>query len=361
MAVSTRLAGDIIRAMFVVSPRVAVLSALALFAVLCGELDLHRRSRPASRRSTERIVPAGDPLRAHDLTFDARFAVGVRDAESAASTAGETARQALPQFPAAAFLLAHARQFDYSVPKDSAAALVDHLVARAAGRGEAIDRAVAFFMGPLLDDPRWVGDVLRYLPAGFRFHGSLHLSAGYDIGVALAPDASLNAAHPHFDGHPRELLYYAIHELHHVGLMTYAPPPRVADLHTCADVLRLVDYSTALEGTAVLAALDRRTREHALADDEDYRALGDEARMRRDEAQYFEDYDYLKRRGTEMADAGAFAVIERMSGGERLWYRVGARMAGGIERAEGRPALIALVSGRTATLVEEYRRLAPRR
>lgn len=141
----------------------------------------------------------------------------------------------------------------------------------------------------------------------------------------------------------------------------FGAPPRVADLHTCADLLRLVDYSTALEGTAVVAALDRRTREHALADDEDYRALRDEARARRDEAQYFEDYDYLKRRGIEMADADAFAVIERMSGGERLWYRVGARMAGRIERVEGRPALIALISGRAAGLVDAYRRLAPRR
>jgi hypothetical protein len=54
-------------------------------------------------------------------------------------------------------------------------------------------------------------------------------------------------------------------------------------------------------------------------------------------------------------------VIERMSGGERLWYRVGARMAGRIEQVEGRPALIALITGRAARLVDEYRRLAPRR
>jgi hypothetical protein len=69
-----------------------------------------------------------------------------------------------------------------------------------------VERNLAFFTGPLLDDPHWVNDALRYLPAGFRFRGSLFLTFGYDIGVALAPNASLNGASPRFDGRPRELL-----------------------------------------------------------------------------------------------------------------------------------------------------------
>jgi hypothetical protein len=178
--------------------------------------------------------------------------------------------------------------------------------------------------------------------------------------VALAPNASLNAAHPHFEGHSRELLYYAIHELHHVGFMTYSPPPRMADFKTCADVLRLIEYSTALEGTAVLAALGRRSAEHALGDDEDYVALGDDRRMAKDEERYFQDYDALKRRGIDAADKNAFAVIERMSGGERLWYRVGARMAARVERALGRPALIAIVTRQPERLVSTYRQVAGR-
>jgi len=150
--------------------------------------------------------------------------------------------------PAATHHLHHAEHFDQPVPKSSITALVRHLIARSEEHRAAIKHGAAFFSGPLLDDPHWLGDVLRYLPADFRFDGSLFLIAGYDIGVALAPHASLNAEHQHFDGHPRELLYYAIHELHHVGFMTYAPPPRMAYLKTCADLLRLVDYSTTLEG-----------------------------------------------------------------------------------------------------------------
>ena len=300
------------------------------------------------------LVPATDPLHAHALQFDARFA---QTAAEYLGSADEADIPVLAHLPATAHLLAHARQFEYDVPKDSSEALVRELLARVAGRGETIRDSVAYFVGPLLDDPHWIVDALRYLPADFHFHGDLFLIAGYDIGVAFAPHASLNAAHRHFEGHSRELLYYAIHELHHVGFMTYSPPPRLADLKTCADVLHLVDYSTALEGTAVLAALDRRTRERALADDEDYRALGDEQQMEQDEARYFQEYDALKRRGVAVADADALAVIERMSGGERLWYRVGARMAARVERTLGRSALITLITSRPAQLVSTYRQI----
>jgi hypothetical protein len=299
------------------------------------------------------LVPAGDPLHSHALRFDARFA---QAAANYLRSPDESLVPGLARLPATEHLLAHARWFDYSVAKDSGESLVWEMLARVAGRREAILAGVAYFMGPLLDDPHWIADALRYLPSDFRFHGSLYLVAGYDIGVALAPHASLNAAHTHFDGHPRELLYYAIHELHHVGFMTSSPPPRVADLKTCADVRRLVDYSTALEGMAVLAARDRRVRERALAGDEDYIALDDEARMERDETQYLQEYDALAKRGPEPADAGAMAVIERMSGGERLWYRVGARMIAALEKNLGHSAMVALVTRSPESLVPAYRR-----
>ncbi|HYU82429.1 MAG TPA: hypothetical protein VFA31_06800 [Candidatus Polarisedimenticolia bacterium] len=286
------------------------------------------------------LVPLKDPLREHDLTFDARFA---RGALEYLATPDGAAPERLAGLPAVRHLLDHAERFDQPVPRSAGSELVRHLLARSAGSRDAIARSLDFFGGTLLEDPRWVGDALRYLPSDFRFRGSLFLVAGYDIGVALAPHASLNAGHPHFAGDPRELLYYAIHELHHVGFMTYSPPPRIADLRTCADLVGLVDYSTALEGTAVLAALDRRSTENALDRDEDYLALGDERRMRDHEERYDEERDYLRRRGTDPVDDEALAVIERMSGGDRLWYRVGARMAMRIEQAEGRAALVARI------------------
>jgi hypothetical protein len=325
---------------------------LAIATILPVGQAAHRDpGRPIALRE---LVPTGDPLRAHDLSFDARFAQEVLDARGPNDS---RAADRLAALSATAHLLAHARQFDYSVPKDTQRSLAAFLLARSTEQRARIASGITFFTGPLLDDPHWVADALRYLPTDFRFRGSLFLISGYDIGVALAPDASLNAAHAHFDAHPRELLYYAIHELHHVGLMTYHPPPRIADLHTCVDLLKLVDYSTALEGMAVLAAFERRTRDGALKDDEDYVALTDEARMQRDEAQYFDEYDALSRRGAAPADAEAFAVIDRMSGGERLWYRVGARMAARLERAQGRASLVALIARDPRELVRTYRSL----
>lgn len=307
------------------------------------------------------LVPRGDPLARQDLTFDARFA----------RTAVEYARQGTPALldtlaasPAARHLLNHARQFDYDVPKDSPRSLVRSLLAPSPelkAQADQVERSLAFFTGPLLDDPHWVNDVLRYLPAGFRFRGSLYLTFGYDIGVALAPNASLNAASRRFAGQPRELLYYAIHELHHVGVNTYQPPPRLSDIKTCADLLRLVDYSTQLEGLAVYVARARRAAEGALGTDPDYVALEDPAQMRVLEERYDGQYRYLQGRGIGPADKDAWAVIDRMSSGDRLWYRVGARMASRVEQQLGHDALVALIAGRHPALVETYRRIVAAR
>ncbi len=306
------------------------------------------------------LVPAGDPLAVQDLRFDAGFA---RDAIEYLRTHDPALASRMAGSAAVTHILNHALNFDYDVPKASRAALLESLLgpeARQAERSTACRRCLAYFSGPMLADPHWVADALRYLPADFRFHGSLFLTFGYDIGVALAPNASLNCTHAHFDGHPRELLYYAIHELHHVGFMDYQRPPRLADVKTCADLLRLVEYSTQMEGMAVLAAYQRRRDDHALGDDADYVALEDGDRMRAELASYFRDYRYLEGRGGQLADADAWAVIQRMSSGERLWYRVGALMAQRIERSNGRAAVVALVREGPASFMATYQALIPR-
>jgi len=301
------------------------------------------------------LVKPGDRLAAQDLHFDASFA---QLALEYLRSGDSSVLAGLGKSDAAAHLLRHARNFDNDVPKDSPEALVANLLTppdKHLEEMETCEQSLAFFSGPMLDDPHWVEDTLRYLPDDFRFHGSLFLTFGYDIGVAIAPTASLNCAAAHFKAHPRELMYYAIHELHHVGVMTYQPPPKLAELKTCADVLRLVQYSTQLEGMAVFAAYERRRQEHALADDGDYVALEDEPRMQRDEKLYFDDFHYLEARGAQPADADAWAVIHRMSSGERLWYRVGARMAQRIQKVSGRAALVELVKQGPASFLEAYR------
>jgi hypothetical protein len=295
-----------------------------------------------------------DHLALHDLSFDPSFA---QSAMEYLRSGDASVLQRLSNSAAATHLLQHARNFDYDVPKDSPEALVSYLLTPLDKHKESMEgceRALAFFSGPMVDDPHWIADTLRYLPDDFRFHGTLFLTFGYDIGVAFGSTASLNCAHPRFEKHPRELKYYAIHELHHVGFMHYQPPPKLSDLKTCGDLLRLVEYSTQLEGMAVLAAYQRREEEHTLSDDNDYVALQDEERMQRDEALYFEDFHYLEKRSAEAADAAAWAVSNRMSSGERLWYRVGARMAQRIEQASGRSALVLLIKQGPVAFIDAY-------
>lgn len=334
--------------------KLVLIAAAPAILLALAAADLPRAAdRPVALRE---LVPSGDPLAQQDLTFDARFA---RTAVEYVRNGNPALLDVIAALPAAQHLVNHARQFDYDVPKDSPMSLVRHLLAPSpdltAQAGE-VERSLAFFTGPLLADPHWVNDVLHYLPSGFHFRGSLFLTFGYDIGVALAPNASLNGAHRHFDGKPRELLYYAIHELHHVGVNTYQPPPQIADIKSCADILRLVDYATELEGMAVYAARARRAAEHALQADPDYVALENPEQMCVLEQRYDEQVQYLKRRGDEPADQDAFAVVDRMSSGDRLWYRVGALMAARIEQKLGHAALVALIAKDHPALVETYRR-----
>ena len=304
------------------------------------------------------LVSASDPLATHDLRFDATFAQQALDYLQSREPA---LLQRMTNSAAVAHILNHARNFDNpDVPKDSAAALLNALLGpsdKQTERGDICRQSLAYFAGPMLADPHWVADALRYLPADFRFHGTLFLTFGYDIGVAFGPNASLNCTHERFSRHSRELIYYAIHELHHTGFMTYHPPPKLAEAKSCADLLRLVEYSTQLEGMAVLAAYQRRREDDALAEDPDYVALQDDKRMQADEASYFKDYEYLKSRGSQPADGEAWAVNDRMSSGERLWYRVGALMAQRIEAARGRAALVDLVKQGPAQFMATYQSL----
>jgi len=305
------------------------------------------------------LVPPSDPLAAHDLSFDASFA---RQAVEYLRSNDPKLADRMAESPAITHILNHARNFDYDVPKESRPALVDALLGakpEQAARSAICEQSIEYFSKTMLADPHWVTDALRYLPTDFRFHGTLFLTFGYDIGVAFAPNASLNCTHSHFNNHSPELLYYAIHELHHVGFMAYQTPPKLADIKTCADLLNLVEYSTQMEGMAVLAAYQRRRDDHALADDPDYIALQDQKRMQADLVSYFKDYDDLKRRGTQVANADARAIIHRMSSGERLWYRVGAYMAQQIETSKGRAALVELIKQGPAQFITTYESLLP--
>ena len=303
------------------------------------------------------LVASDDPLRIHDLRFDARHAAEAIDYLKSGSAKDLTDMAALPALD---HLLRHARRFDYDLPRDSALALAQSLVQvdpdQKRDLVEQAARSLEAFSGAMQRDPSWVGDVLRYLPRDFRFHGALFLTFGYDIGVSEGATASLNACHWGFKDHPRELVYYAIHELHHTGFMAYNSFPPISRWKTFKDLRDWALYATELEGMAVWAAYPRREAEGALAQDGmgDYLALDDAARMARLVTAYNKALDSLERRGAALASTQDRDEMFRSFAQDRLWYRVGAHMARRIEAEKGRDYLVSLIKEGPAAFRQAY-------
>lgn len=202
-----------------------------------------------------------------------------------------------------------------------------------------------------------LSEPLRYGPPGAEIRGHVYVTWGYDIGVAEGADASLNLAHPRFLEQPSEVWYYCIHEVHHTLVMVVHPLPRLSDVKTGRQLLELVRYLTYLEGTAVYAAYDARSRGGALADDPDYVALQDRTTMQRLENTYLELYHRIEALGDRTVTDGDWALLEQFSNGDRLWYRVGAKMAESIDAVEGREAFREVVAGGPDAFFEHARRV----
>lgn len=179
-----------------------------------------------------------------------------------------------------------------------------------------------------------------YLPEGALSDATLFLTIGYDIGVAVSGNASLNLAHPHFAKNPDELWFYCVHELHHAGFQKFHDLPRLADINLTSDLAALIRYLTAMEGLAVHAARKWRTAVGAMETDSDYLALLDHQRMDVYEKEYLALYRDLVAEKPRPLEEGDWDIVERMSTGDRLWYRVGALMASRIEDVFGRDILV---------------------
>lgn len=261
--------------------------------------------------------------------------------------------------PAATHLLRHARNWQYEVPRDSSRALVQSLVspreARAA-RAEGARRVLAYFQGALRDDPTWVAEVRRALPAEAAQPVSLFLTFGYDSGVACPGTASLNAAHPTFHKNLQELRYMAIHECQHAVFMTYQPPPAMESVRSTAQLQALAEYALQLEGMATWAAWDCREKEGGLDGDEDYRVLRDEGQIQRLERRFMDVHAALKARACDPGPANPSirALMMGLYDQDRTFYRFGAYAARRIERQRGRAAVTALVKAGPQAFLATY-------
>ena len=218
-----------------------------------------------------------------------------------------------------------------------------------------VKKCIKYIESKIADFRQSFKELEAFLPTELRLSCKLYPIVGYDIGIVSEGNAFLNLGHHLFHEHERELLYFAMHELHHVGYIHYTPIYSLDGLKKNRDLLRIIKYSTHLEGLAVYASFERRRRENGFTH-RDYVVLNDPRKRSKALTVFF---CILK--GLENEDEGAltkefFDILIRMSDGDRLWYVSGAYMAQMIDQILGRKALNQTIVNGPDDFFEAYER-----
>jgi hypothetical protein len=183
-------------------------------------------------------------------------------------------------------------------------------------------------------------ELAAYVPPDYTFDCRLFLILGYDVGIVSEGDALLNVGHDHFSGNLREMVYYAMHELHHVCYTHYYPIFALSDIRTSKDLFDVVLYCAHMEGIAVYCSFDRRRCEHGL-NDEDYRVLMNQEELILRVQEFFEILNELRASPLRPMSKSDYEILDIMSGrSKRLWYIAGANIAQTIDSYFGRKELI---------------------
>jgi hypothetical protein len=197
-------------------------------------------------------------------------------------------------------------------------------------------------------------EVLEYLPPDIGIECRVLGMVGYDIGIVSEGTALLNLTHPLFEEDPRELTAMAMHELHHVGYTKLNPIYDLSNLKRVSDLVRIIKYSTHLEGMAVYAPLKRRVEMEILTHPDYSVLLNDIATEHRIQTyqSVLTDLQAMPDRPLEDED---FKTLEVMSGqDQRLWYIAGAHMARVIDSELGRRALVKTVTAGPDSFLKMY-------
>jgi hypothetical protein len=194
-------------------------------------------------------------------------------------------------------------------------------------------------------------ELMGYIPNDLELRCRLYAVVGYDVGIVSDGDAYLNLGHRVY-ADQRELVYFAMHELHHVAYTHYQPIYSFSDLKTTMDLRRVVMYSTHLEGLAVYAAYEKRRSEDGL-NHVDYRLYGDKSARDRIIKECFNIWDDLRSKPVRSFREDDFGLIERLSG-DRLWYVTGLHMAKNIDERLGRETLTETIKAGPNSFFEAY-------
>ncbi|MCW4011912.1 MAG: hypothetical protein NWF07_02850 [Candidatus Bathyarchaeota archaeon] len=221
------------------------------------------------------------------------------------------------------------------------------------GYYENVQRCLEYVNDHLSDFTDAFHELEAYIPPGIDLPTTLFLTVGYDIGIVSEGCAYLNLGHSLFHMNKRELLYFAMHELHHVAYTHYQPIYSFDDVKTRGDLHKVIKYSTHLEGLAVYAPYDRRRRENGFSHS-DYLSLNDEEKTHRLVKNYFDTLNAAASEPDKALAAEDWAILDLMSGEDRLWYVVGAYMAETIDRHLGRASLVSTIEKGYDSFFETY-------
>jgi hypothetical protein len=199
-------------------------------------------------------------------------------------------------------------------------------------------------------------ELSEHLPRGTDLDCRLFGEVGYDIGVVSEGDAYLNLGHPHF-ADTGELVFFAVHELHHVGYTIYNPLYTLDDVKTTRDLEHAVRYSTHIEGTAVYAPYELREREGRFGH-VDYELYRDTARREGILKEFFTLLGSIEAEPERALAGDDLGVLSRLSGG-RLWYVSGLHMAKTIDEALGREALTGTIVDGPESFFRVYDECSP--
>ena len=271
--------------------------------------------------------------------------------------------QKIATLQATEHLLNHSRRFNSGVPNNSGLELVTYLLSFGNSEEELarFKRNLDFAKKHIAktDIPQKIA--LQFLPKDFTFSSSLFFTFGYDLGVAYGNNASLNLAHPFFLENRNELIFFAIHELHHAGFIMLKGYMPSLNITTFREMAELIEYLTHLEGMATLAPLEIRMKENAMNTHRDYVVLQDAELLKEFTKQFFEIYFHFKNNPDSIITNDDWSKIHILSDGKRLFYIVGAHMAQTIDQEFGREKLVSLIAQPSEKFITTYLEIIERR
>ena len=181
-------------------------------------------------------------------------------------------------------------------------------------------------------------ELWNYFPEGTNQRTNLYGILGYDVGIVSEGNALLNLGHSDFDKNPREILFMAMHELHHVVYTSYNTIFSVDDIHSISKLLDIIKYCTHMEGFAVYCTLEGRKAAGAL-NNRDYQLFLDDNARKKRVSKFFDILTDLEYRGSGPVHEKDFKILNLMADKDRLWYVTGAHMAEVIDKSLGREML----------------------